>query len=155
MAQHVQLTYHHKGGRLLGPASGAQQRTSLGICPVGLARQVMLAKPEHLGRGQGGRELVGGPAGVGGGLCSVVRDGDHEQLGEEVGSWMRRCGQDGGAVAHDGCEVAAGGGAADGLFGHVEGEERRAEGLRPEDGFPGVVDGGGEGGFGTEAGRTD
>lgn len=76
----------------------------------------------------------------------VVGHGDDEDLQEERGG-----GRGGGALAHDRGEVAARGGAARGLLGEVEREERGAEGLGPENGFPGIVDGGGVGVFGCES----
>lgn len=51
-------------------------------------------------------------------------------------------------MRHDGREVPARGGAADGEFRRVQGEfELGGWGGEPEEGGPGVVDGGGEGVF--------
>lgn len=78
----------------------------------------------------------------------VVGDGDREQLDRDLGDVVAR----GGALAQDGSEVAAGGGAAERDAGGVEAEFGGAGGDGPEEGFPAVVDCGGEGVFWGQSG---
>lgn len=110
----------------------------------------MASIPEHLLGREGRGELIREVGGVGGGRSRVVGDGDDEELGED-GQGLR---QQGGLVAHDGGEVAAGGRAADGDLGGVELQRGDGGGHGgPEKGLPRVVYRGGVWSFGGESAR--
>lgn len=106
----------------------------------------MVSIPDHLRSGESGDVLGIAVGTIVGNVGCVVRHWHVQELNLE--RWEVPCGV---AVGHDGGEVPAGRGAAHADFRGVEVEMAASCAVDPEEGFPGVVHGGGEGVFGSQA----